>query len=748
MILTMVSVRKPSCTTYRELTEYGNAFNCLICIEAPSNPRELPCDHVFCEACLESYTRLFGSAEYVEGGQMPCPVCRKMTLAIENTEGGDMSSTDMTPTPESHLASRKISLVNETSQRCEACVYRLRVEEAEFYCSKCAMNYCSACKLAHDQIQVFKGHTVIHVRNKDTFNLYCDTHPKIVCMYFCHDCDRPVCTVCVLQGHRQHRTAKLRDALAGRRDLLKTLLNDFGPKLERLEMKVRKIQLTGNGNGHPVNGTSANGGIGCHPKGSPRSATPRSVHGSTRSVETCGSQDRTRKNGILTDYHLSADSILKSSSSFSNGDSEQMIAVDISGEVGFKEELLEDLASHVSRNRKLYDLSTKLIELSQSKKLLAVFQDVASRLRTVLELEFQRMHDDLEGQLTRAIEHCVKIAEPHGSDLESGSSTASSIRARHSSGVSSASGAEADGDGGSQSMLIRPKLVWKLEKQRSDVGEMWNPCGAAFIREDSLIVAEYDMLNDRNNKLRIFDREGRSHAVLAQGQIQPLGVAITREGHIAVTDCKGKRVKVLTLNGQTIIDIGKGQFGWPYGIAANSRGQLVITDAFNDSISIYHVDGKRIRTFGSSGSQNAQFRNPYHVTVDASDNIIVSDSGNNCVKAFDPSGRFLFSASETGVRRASLDLAFDGQPDRKTKRRRLKGPRGLSVDLKGNILVADDCSRVCMFDGAGKYVRNLLTEEDSVKYPEVVHCSSKGLLAVTEWNPANMYAVKVFKLYE
>ena len=32
--------------------------------------------------------------------------------------------------------------------------------------------------------------------------------------------------------------------------------------------------------------------------------------------------------------------------------------------------------------------------------------------------------------------------------------------------------------------------------------------------------------------------------VLAQGQIQPLGVAVTRDGHIAVTDCQGKRVRV------------------------------------------------------------------------------------------------------------------------------------------------------------------------------------------------------------
>jgi len=37
---------------------------------------------------------------------------------------------------------------------------------------------------------------------------------------------------------------------------------------------------------------------------------------------------------------------------------------------------------------------------------------------------------------------------------------------------------------------------------------------------------------------------GKRVNVLAQGQIQPLGVAVTREGHIAVTDCQGKRVKV------------------------------------------------------------------------------------------------------------------------------------------------------------------------------------------------------------
>lgn len=120
-------------------------------------------------------------------------------------------------------------------------------------------------------------------------------------------------------------------------------------------------------------------------------------------------------------------------------------------------------------------------------------------------------------------------------------------------------------------------------------------------------------------------------------------------------------------------------------------------------------------------------------------------------------GRFLFRCEETnsGGPLAAAVVPMSGvKSGRRRQKRggggRLRGPRGLTVDLRGNILVADDCSRVCMFSSTGRYVRNLLTDEDLVKYPEAVHCSRSGtgLLAITEWNPNNMYAVKVFTLYE
>jgi len=302
---------------------------------------------------------------------------------------------------------------------------------------------------------------------------------------------------------------------------------------------------------------------------------------------------------------------------------------------------------------------------------------------------------------------------------------------------------------------------------------MFNPSDVAFLPDEtSLVVAEYDSVNDRNNRLQLFDcRTGRLTGAIGQGQIQPLGVAATHDGqHLAVTDCRGKRVRLMSLpTGQTVIDIGKGQFGWPYGVAVTSHGQLVVTDAFNDTVSIFSPDGKKLKTIGGPGSSTGTtFRNPYHVTVDDRDIVLVSDFGNNSVKAFDLTGRLVYSACEGNQRGASELFSSGGllttasassgvaaggvgkhQASAASKRRRLKGPRGIAVEHRQrHVIVADDRSRVCLLSPSGQYVRNLLTEDDSVKYPEAIDCSRSGLLAVTEWNQNNAFAIKLFNLYE
>jgi len=110
-----------------------------------------------------------------------------------------------------------------------------------------------------------------------------------------------------------------------------------------------------------------------------------------------------------------------------------------------------------------------------------------------------------------------------GSSSSIASNGGSGLRTRHSSGVSGPSKVDTDDVDeyertGCMSLLVRPKLVWKAERQQQRggdlLGELWNPCGAAFLpADDGLVVAEYDMAVARNNKICIFDATGASYTV-------------------------------------------------------------------------------------------------------------------------------------------------------------------------------------------------------------------------------------------
>ncbi|ELU17596.1 hypothetical protein CAPTEDRAFT_226007 [Capitella teleta] len=714
------------CSSY----SYGDAVitsdtNCLLCMDVVINPCVLHCQHVFCEPCLQLYLKLFDAfteeeKEDAENGGIPqpkssqgvciqCPVCRKITkceIISLLTRPSDVQEN-----------SRKVSQPGESSQECDVCAFKMKTVESDYYCSKCMLNMCTNCNNIHDQQNIFRSHTSVHISNKETITLYCETHNKLQMIYFCSDCYVPVCTVCVLQTHASHQNHKLFEALAMRRENLKTLLNSLWPKLNKLDIQVQKLlkltSVSRRKNG--VSLTSSPVATFFHSKSpEPQTKTPNGKSQSSPPI-------------LQSTVHA------------------QEAEVPDHNRTQYMQFYLENL-------KRLFDKSMKLLEMSHSKKLMAPYNNYVGRLEVVIDFELKQLKAEVDEALRAEKEiFCSQQQQLQGSPKyptkygNESSYSLASLYDRPSSVASSVTDNSPIIDEylfetpQQHSMLVQPKMLWKVEKQRNDAGELWNPCDVAFLDDGNMVVAEYDVLNDKNNKLRIFDPTGTSLDTLAKGIIRPLGVAITREGNIAVTDCKGKRVKIFSPNGQLISDIGKGQFGWPYGISTNTKGQIIVTDAFNDVIHIYQADGKRIKQFGSSGSNSNQFRNPYHVTNDHHDNIIVSDSGNNCFKVFNANGDFILKTCE------EHRVTTGGE---KLRRRGLKGPRGITTDLKGNILVADDRSRVAHYSNSGKYIRNLLAKDDSVKYPEALCCCSSGRLVVTEWNPNNMFAVKVFDLYE
>jgi predicted membrane-bound mannosyltransferase/DNA-binding beta-propeller fold protein YncE len=136
----------------------------------------------------------------------------------------------------------------------------------------------------------------------------------------------------------------------------------------------------------------------------------------------------------------------------------------------------------------------------------------------------------------------------------------------------------------------------------------------------------------------------------------------------------------------------------PRAVAVGANGERVIADTGNHRIVVVDGNGQFVTAFGSfcelgrgaeggcidpDGSGplqlgDGQFNEPWGVAVDAQGNIFVADTWNGRIQVFSPTGEFLRKWGYFNTTNGELGDA-----------NALFGPRGLAVDLDGNLLVAD-----------------------------------------------------------
>ena len=59
----------------------------------------------------------------------------------------------------------------------------------------------------------------------------------------------------------------------------------------------------------------------------------------------------------------------------------------------------------------------------------------------------------------------------------------------------------------------------------------------------------------------------------------------------------------------------------PWGVVISKHGEVVVTESLRDLVSILTPGGKKLRSFGTHGSGEGEFRHPNGVTVDSEGNI-------------------------------------------------------------------------------------------------------------------------------
>lgn len=156
----------------------------------------------------------------------------------------------------------------------------------------------------------------------------------------------------------------------------------------------------------------------------------------------------------------------------------------------------------------------------------------------------------------------------------------------------------------------------------------------------------------------------------------------------------------------------------PRAVAVGPNGERVIADTGNHRIVVLDSAGAYVRSFGSYcrvddqantpctdpdgdgplAAGDGQFYEPWGVAVDGAGNIYVADTWNGRIQAFAPDGTFLRRWGVFAIAQAA-SAAENADPNA------LFGPRGLTFDLDGNLLVADTGNkRVVRFRPSGEYV--------------------------------------------
>ena len=214
---------------------------------------------------------------------------------------------------------------------------------------------------------------------------------------------------------------------------------------------------------------------------------------------------------------------------------------------------------------------------------------------------------------------------------------------------------------------------------------------------------------------------------------------------------------------KTIDEVSK-----PWSLAVRDNGEIVVAEFRNHCVSIFAHNGKKIRTFGTEGSAQGQFKEPRGVAFDSAGNILVADGDNHRVQKFTAEGKFLTAVGRKGsgklefrcpvgiginhrkkkvyvcecspnhrVQILNEDLTFsssfgsngsgDGQFDY---------PWDVAFDSTGSVYIADIGNhRIQVFTPEGKFLRKFGTKgsgEGELKWPSSISIDSNDLLHVAE----------------
>ena len=732
--------------TTEALKKVEDQLECAICLQPYTDPKLLPCFHVYCKHCLERLV-----VQDRDGPTVACPKCRRPTPVPPNGITGLQSDFHIHNLFEIRDTLEKAKEPQKT--QCEKC----KKATATGFCRDCGKFVCDKCTELHQFWEELSSHQIVAITDiqAEATSLvppkkkiaYCPRHPEKILEIYCETDGELICTSCTIRLHRDHQYDLVTDTFPKHRDeILSHLqpvrqhLHTVNEALQALDTRTKEIT-------------------------DQRTDVEADIHKRINQLLRALEQRRTELIGQLDQItqnklkHLAAqkDEIellqtqLSSCLEYVEGSLKtgsegeilamkapvikqiQGITTDINPDSLAPQQranmrLVPDDAEQICRKYgKVVDEEidpTKCHATGDGLKAATIGQEAVVALHTV-NMEGMECPEPVK-DLTAELVFCkdgtvVKCGVKQEGKSVYGIRYQPVTRGKHQLHIT-IKGKKTKGSPHTVAVR-RPPL--DLGNPIRTIGNLNNPWGIVTDRKGRIIVAE-----DGAHCVSIFTLEGKKIQSFgsrgtANGQFnRPLGVAVDSDDNIYVVDQSNHRIQKFTPDGEFIATAGSQgsnplQFYYPVAIGYNSTNdKLYVCDRSNNRVQILERSLAYSGTFDSYGSGDGQFRNPWGVGFDTVGNVFIADYKNHRIQVFTPEGQFLRKFGSLG--------SGPGQ---------LSGPSDIALDDDTVYITNKSNHRVSIFTTQGEFLRSFGTQgngQGQFSNPRGITVDENGFIMVAD----------------